>query len=44
MSVSDRPVAPGAPAELLRIALLELMPADVRRLVEVSFALVSGII
>jgi ABC-type bacteriocin/lantibiotic exporter with double-glycine peptidase domain len=37
MSVSDHPLAPSAPAELRRIALLQLMPADVRRLVEASF-------
>jgi ABC-type bacteriocin/lantibiotic exporter with double-glycine peptidase domain/CRP-like cAMP-binding protein len=37
MSVSDRPLAPGAPVGLRRIELLELMPADVRRLVEASF-------
>ncbi|KZS71334.1 hypothetical protein A4G29_02860 [Mycobacterium kansasii] len=37
MSVSDRPLAPSGPAELRRVALLELMPADVRRLVEASF-------
>lgn len=37
MSVSDRPRAPSAPVELRRVALLELMPADVRRLVEASF-------
>lgn len=41
MSVSDRSVAPGAPVELLRIALLELMPTDIRRLVEASFARVQ---
>jgi ABC-type bacteriocin/lantibiotic exporter with double-glycine peptidase domain/CRP-like cAMP-binding protein len=37
MSVSDRPLAPSAPFELRRAALLELMPPDVRRLVEASF-------
>ena len=37
MSVSDRARATSAPAELRRIVLLELMPADVRRLVEASF-------
>jgi ABC-type bacteriocin/lantibiotic exporter with double-glycine peptidase domain/CRP-like cAMP-binding protein len=37
MSVSDRPLAPGAAVELRRIELLELMPTDVRRLVEASF-------
>jgi ATP-binding cassette subfamily B protein len=37
MSVSDRPLAPAVPDELRRIPLLELMPADVRRLVEASF-------
>ncbi|MUL63872.1 hypothetical protein BOO86_05295 [Mycobacterium sp. CBMA 234] len=36
MSVSDPP-APGVPVELRRVELLELMPADVRRLVEASF-------
>ena len=39
MSVSDRgpTPTPSAPAEPRRVALLELMPADVRRLVEASF-------
>jgi Cyclic nucleotide-binding domain len=37
MSVSDRPLASGAPVELRQNALLELMPADVRRLVEAAF-------
>jgi len=37
MSVSDRPLAPSAPFELSRVALLELMSPDVRRLVEASF-------
>jgi ABC-type bacteriocin/lantibiotic exporter with double-glycine peptidase domain len=37
MSVSERPVAPGAPFELRRVALLELMSPDVRRLVESLF-------
>jgi ABC-type bacteriocin/lantibiotic exporter with double-glycine peptidase domain/CRP-like cAMP-binding protein len=37
MSVSDRPLAPSVPLELRRVALLELMPPDVRRLVEASF-------
>jgi ABC-type bacteriocin/lantibiotic exporter with double-glycine peptidase domain/CRP-like cAMP-binding protein len=41
MSVSDRPVAPSARGELRRVALLELMPADVRRLVEASFTPVT---
>ncbi|ETW25238.1 peptidase domain-containing ABC transporter [Mycobacterium gastri] len=41
MSVSDRAHAPSAPAELRRVALLELMPADVRRLVEASFTRVQ---
>ncbi|HTQ18079.1 peptidase domain-containing ABC transporter [Mycobacterium sp.] len=37
MSVSDRPLVPSVPFELRRVALLELMPTDVRRLVEASF-------
>ncbi len=37
MSVSDREVAPAAPVELRRIALLELMPANMRRQVEAAF-------
>jgi ABC-type bacteriocin/lantibiotic exporter with double-glycine peptidase domain len=41
MTVSDRPLAPTAPSDLRRVALLELMPADVRRLVEASFTPVS---
>ena len=41
MSVSDRPTAPSAPAELRSVALLELMPADVRRLVETAFTRVT---
>ncbi|WGI31675.1 peptidase domain-containing ABC transporter [Mycolicibacterium aubagnense] len=36
MSISEPP-APGVPGERHRFALLELMPADVRRLVEASF-------
>ena len=42
MSISDPPAAiPSAPVELRRIELLELMPSDVRRLVEASFSRVS---
>ena len=37
MRISDPAPAPGAAADLHRIALLELMPPDVRRLVEASF-------
>ena len=41
MSSSDPAATPGAPAELRPVALLELMPADVRRLVEASFSRMS---
>ena len=38
MSISDRGPTPSAPTELRGVALLDLLPADVRRLVEASFA------
>ena len=41
MTVSDRPLTPTAPPNLRRVPLLELMPADVRQLVEASFTPVS---
>src|ERR1700742_3324144 len=41
MTVSDRPVTPTVPPNLRRVPLLELMPADVRQLVEASFTPVS---
>ena len=41
MAVADRPLTPTAPPNLRRVPLLELMPADVRQLVEPSFTPVS---
>jgi ABC-type bacteriocin/lantibiotic exporter with double-glycine peptidase domain/CRP-like cAMP-binding protein len=41
MTVSDHPLTPIAPSSSSRVPLLELMPADVRRLVEASFTPVS---
>jgi len=41
MTVSDHPLTPIAPPNQRRVPLLELMPADVRQLVEASFTPVS---